>query len=225
MKLLFFDMEFANGKVTGSIYSIGYLVTDESFRVLVPPTDLLISPECAWNSYVEEHILAYPKEDVEAAPNFPSRYEQLSRLFSDADVAVGFSLGNDTRALKSDCERYGLSPLDFRTFDLERLCKQMDEHREAHGLAGYVKAWYGETPDNQHRSDGDAYATMMLLRAVCGQKHVTPEMLMEAYPSCVSRSLTQDKKKARKVKHRYGKKRSRSGKSKPKEAVASSKDV
>ena len=33
-------MEFANGKVPGSIYSIGYLVTDGDFEILVPPTDL-----------------------------------------------------------------------------------------------------------------------------------------------------------------------------------------
>ena len=29
MKILYFDMEFANGQVPGSIYSIGYVVTDE----------------------------------------------------------------------------------------------------------------------------------------------------------------------------------------------------
>ena len=72
MKILFFDMEFANGRVKGSIYSIGYTVTDEDFQTLVPPTDILIDPDSAWNSYVEENILAYPKELVESSQNFLS---------------------------------------------------------------------------------------------------------------------------------------------------------
>ena len=99
MKLLFFDMEFADGRVPGSIYSIGYLVTDENFEIIVPPTDLLINPDSTWNEYVEANILAYPKETVEAAPTFPALYSQLKKLFEDADVAVGFAVNNDTRAL------------------------------------------------------------------------------------------------------------------------------
>ena len=117
MKLLFFDMEFANGQVPGSIYSLGYLVTDEEFNILVPPTDLLINPDAKWNTYVEENILAYPKDEVEAAPKFSELYATVKELFESADLAVGFALNNDTRELKRDCRRYALEPLKFRTFD------------------------------------------------------------------------------------------------------------
>lgn len=188
MKILFFDMEFANGKVPGSIYSLGYLVTDENFEILTPPTDLLINPDSTWNEYVETNILAYPKEIVEAAPLFPVCYETVSELFECADVAVGFAVSNDVRALRKNCERYGLPQLRYRAFDTERLCRLMEEHKEAHGLGGYVQAWCGEEPDNRHRSDGDAYATMMLLRGICRAKHVTPEMLFAVYPQCMSLS-------------------------------------
>ena len=184
MKFLFFDMEFANGQVAGSVYSLGYLMTDEDFHILMPQTDLLIDPDCTWNEYVEQNILAYPKEEVEAAPSFFERYEEIKALFDGADVAVGFAVSNDTRALRKACERYGLEPLTFRYFDTEKLCRKMNEHKEAHGLGGYVKAWCGEEPDNRHRSDGDAYATMMLLRAICRSKHATPEMMLLAYPEC-----------------------------------------
>ena len=193
MKLLFFDMEFANGQVPGSIYSFGYLMTDENFEILHPMTDLLINPESTWNDYVKKNILAYPVETVEAAPKFPAVYEQLKALFDEADIAVGFSVSNDTRALKKDCERYGLEPIAFWHFDTERLCRMMEEHKEAHGLGGYVKAWCGVTPDNQHRSDGDAYATMMLMRAVCEAKHVDSEMMVDAYPECVGESVVKEK--------------------------------
>ena len=50
MKLLFFDMEFADGKVPGSIYSLGYLMTDENFEIIRPQTDLIINPDSSWNA-------------------------------------------------------------------------------------------------------------------------------------------------------------------------------
>ena len=129
MKLLFFDMEFANGKVPGSIYSFGYLMTDENFETVLPQTDLLMDPDSTWNEYVEAKILAYPKEEVEAAPKFPEHYEALKALFEQADIAVGFAVNNDTRALRKNCERYGLLPLKFRVFDMELLCRMQEEYK------------------------------------------------------------------------------------------------
>lgn len=207
MRLLFFDMEFADGRVPGSIYSIGYLVTDEHFRVLIPPTDVLIHPDSTWNDYVVAKILAYPKAEVEAAPKFPAHYKKLKKLFAKADLAVGFAVGNDVRALRKDCERYELAPLSFRTLDMEKLCKLQDEHKDAHGLGGYVRAWCGEDPKNQHRSDGDALATMMLLRAICEQKHVTPSMILEAFPDSCGVSMQKEKKKTTKPKRSFFRRR------------------
>ena len=201
MKLLFFDMEFADGRVPGSIYSFGYLVTDENFEIVIPPTDLLINPESTWNEYVEQNILAYSKEEVESSPNFLQLYPQLKELFEGVDLAVGFALNNDLRALRKDCERYGVPMISFSHFDTERLCRMMEEHKEAHGLGGYVEAWCGETPDHRHRSDGDAYATMLLFRAICTAKHATPEMMQLAYPECMG-LRKEEKKMPKKAKRR-----------------------
>lgn len=184
MKILYFDMEFANGQVPGSIYSIGYVVTDEEFRILTPPTDLCIRPECEWNEYVEQNILAYPKEDVEASPSFAERYDEIKALFADCDIAVGFAVSNDVKALRRACERYALPHIPYRRFDVERLARMQPEHKDAHGLGGYFEAWCGEDVENRHRSDGDAYATMLLLKAICRHLHVTADMLFEAYPEC-----------------------------------------
>lgn len=205
MKLLFFDMEFADGRVPGSIYSFGYLVTDEGFEILTPPTDLLINPESTWNEYVEQNILAYPKEEVESSPNFLQLYPKLKELFESVDLAVGFALNNDLRALRKDCERYGLPMINFPFFDTERLCRMMEEHKEAHGLGGYVEAWCGEVPDHRHRSDGDAYATMLLFRAICIAKHATPEMMQIAYPECMGLQKEEKKvpKKAKRRRRRH----------------------
>ena len=226
MKILFFDMEFADGRVPGSIYSIGYLLTDEDFQILIPPTDLLINPDSTWNEYVKTHILAYPKEEIDAAPRFCDVFEEIKALFGKADLAVGFSTSTDTRAMRKACERYGLEPFSFRCFDTEKLCRRMDEHKEARGLGGCVEAWCGQEPDNRHRSDGDAYATMLLLRAVCEAKHATPEMILAAYPECESDALKSPKAQPDKKKKR-GKFFRRKPKSTPKNqnAAPKSQDV
>jgi DNA polymerase III epsilon subunit-like protein len=200
MKILFFDMEFANGKVPGSIYSIGYVVSNENFEILEKATDLLINPDAPWNEYVEQNILAYPKADVEAAPIFPEVYDSVRTLFEDVDMAVGFAVNNDVRALRKNCERYGLPQIRYNAFDTERLCRLIEEHREAHGLGGYYTAWCGTAPDNQHRSDGDAHATMRLFQTICEAKHATPEMIAVAYPECLQSSIQSQKKQLQKGK-------------------------
>ena len=200
IRILYFDMEFANGQVPGSIYSIGYLVTDERFRSKKASADLLINPECQWNNYVERKILAYPKSQVESALAFPKHYKKLKKLFSSVDIAVGFAVSNDVKALNKDCERYRLEPLSYRWFDVEQLCRLQDEHRDARGLAGCYKAWCGGKPhDHRHRSDGDAYATMRVLEEICKHSHVTVDMLIEAYPECAGDSVPVNRRQMKKL--------------------------
>lgn len=88
LKLLFFDMEFANGKIPGSVFSFGYVITDEEFNILAGPTDICMNPDCEWNEYVAKNILAYPMESIETSPLFPDRYEVIKDLFASVDVAV-----------------------------------------------------------------------------------------------------------------------------------------
>ena len=208
MKLLFFDMEFANGKIPGSVFSFGYVVTDEEFNILSGPVDICINPDCEWNEYVAKNILAYPIETIEASPLFPACYEEIKALFDEADIAVGFSVGNDIAALRRACERYALSPILYSWFDMEKLCRMADKHREAHGLAGCVTAWCKAAPENQHRSDGDALATMHLMRAICRDAHVDGEMLTIAYPECAGdTSIAQEPPKKEKKPHTGSKNR------------------
>ncbi len=195
MRLLFFDMEFADGRVPGSVFSFGYVMTDENFKILTPPTDICINPESSWNGYVLHHILAYPKKVIDDSPNFPKVYPQIRKLFEKADLAVGFAVKNDITALKKDCERYSLPQIPYRWMDTEQLCRMLGEYPEAHGLSGYVQAWCKKIPEHQHRSDGDALATMLLLEAICKSKHVTPAMLTEAFPACTGYTIPPQKKR------------------------------
>ena len=224
MKLLFFDMEFANGKIPGSVFSFGYVITDQEFNILEGPTDICINPDCEWNEYVVKNILAYPMESIETSPLFPDRYEDIKNLFASVDVAVGFSVSNDITALRRACARYELSPILYRWFDMEKLCRRADKHKEAHGLSGYVVAWCGAPPENQHRSDGDALATMHLMRTICADAHVDGEMLMVAYPECAGETTAVQNppknKKAVPTSHKGSKRRQRSRHRKKKSAEA-----
>ena len=192
MKILFFDMEFANGKIPGSVYSFGYVRTDRKFRLTEPQTDLLINPDCEWNDYVRQHILAYPMATVKQAAPFPAYYKRLKKLLCRSDLIVGFAVKNDTTALRKACERYGLKPLAFRCLDLERVCRSLRDHPQAHGLDGYVRAYTGMEPENRHRSDGDAFATMMLLRAICRKHGVDAKDVSKIYSAAFIDSLPQE---------------------------------
>lgn len=192
MKILFFDMEFANGKIPGSVYSFGYVRTDQKFRLTEPQTDLLINPDCVWNDYVRNHILAYPMATVRQASLFPAYYKRMKKLLCRSDLVVGFAVKNDTTALRRACERYGLKPLSFRCLDLERVCRSLRDFPQAHGLDGYVRAYTGIDPANRHRSDGDANATMMLLRAICEKHGIAPKDLAKVYASAFLDSLPQE---------------------------------
>ncbi len=200
MKILFFDMEFANGKVPGSVYSLGYVQTNHKFQLTEPQTDLLMNPDCAWNDYVRTHILAYPMKTVKEAALFPSYYKRIKRLLTKSDLVVGFSVKNDTTALFRACQRYGLKPLTFQCLDMERMCKMLGDHPEAHGLSGYVRAYCKVNPDNQHRSDADAYATMLLLKEICTLHEISPKKITKEYARCFVTSVTPPPEKVRKKK-------------------------
>lgn len=195
MKILFFDMEFANGKIPGSVYSFGYVQTDRNFTLIQPQTDLLINPDCAWNDYVRWKILAYPMKTVEQASLFPSYYKRLKKLLCRSDLVVGFAVKNDTTALRRACERYGLKPLSFRCLDLERVCRSLRDYPEAHGLDGLTRAYTGIEPENRHRSDGDAYATMMLLRAICTKHGLDVREIPKMFAAAILDSVPAEEKK------------------------------
>lgn len=200
MKILFFDMEFANGKIPGSVYSFGYVRTDRKFRLTEPQTDLLINPDCEWNDYVRRNILAYQMSTVKQASLFPAYYKRMKKLLCKSDLVVGFAVKNDTTALRKACERYGLKPLSFRCLDLERVCRSLRDYPQAHGLDGYVHAYTGIDPANRHRSDGDAYATMLLLKGICEKHGVDVRDVAKIYAAAFTDSLPQEMQEGKKGK-------------------------
>ena len=174
--------------------------TDRKFRLTEPQTDLLINPDCEWNDYVRRNILAYQMSTVKQASLFPAYYKRMKKLLCKSDLVVGFAVKNDTTALRKACERYGLKPLSFRCLDLERVCRSLRDYPQAHGLDGYVRAYTGIDPANRHRSDGDAYATMLLLKGICEKHGVDVRDVAKIYAAAFTDSLPQEMQEGKKGK-------------------------
>ena len=166
MNYLFFDIECANcynGK--GKIYSFGYLLTDQNFNILTPPTDLLINPNCKFDFYVKKHILAYDVSFVKQNPDFKERYPLIKQLMCDENtVCFGYGIQNDLGFLKHDCKRYDLPFIEAKVFDVQKLIT-LALSRPARKLEVEYCELVGEE-EGAHRSDIDAMRTMKIAKSI-----------------------------------------------------------
>ena len=94
----------------------------------------------------------------------------------------------------------GSSPLLFDASTWKSSAAHWETIRKPHGLSGYVRAYCGIEPENQHRSDGDAYATMLLLREICQKHSISPKQIKTVFASHFVDSLPPASAKIRKKK-------------------------
>ena len=176
MKYLFFDIECANCYHNkGKIFSFGYVLTDENFCVL-EQSDLLINPKVQkWDFYVLKKILRYPMAQIIASPDFSIASQKIFSMLSDPQTIVfGFALSNDIRFLMDDSERYSLTLPAFDYYDVQSMLKIKENSKMPCSLEKAVEM-YCETPiATLHRSDADAYNTMLLLQSLCKTMQSSP---------------------------------------------------
>lgn len=183
MKFLFFDLECARTFKGGNgvICEFGYVLTDENFDVLKKDV-LLIAPETDFNKYVVENMLAFKKEEYEAAPNFEARYEEIKRLFEEESVAVvGHTTDVDARCLNFATKRYGLPFIDFDFYDLKKIYMHRKKDTRSVGLERMLAELKPDFKGHIHRSDDDAYATMLVLKELCRQSGLDGASLIAEY--------------------------------------------
>ena len=186
MKYLFFDIECANcyGNCA-KLFSLGYLITDEDFNILHPMEDVLINPRDRFDWYVAKKMMAYPREIFKDKPPFPDFYDRFREMFEDEDtIAVGYAVTNDVHFLHDDCKRYGLAPLTYRFYDVQQLLARQPENNTAKNLEDSLLSWCGIEPENLHRSDEDAYHTMLIMKAIAAYHGTNLPGIMERYPDC-----------------------------------------
>lgn len=219
MKYLFFDIECANCyNNCAKIFSLGYCITDENFNILHDKEDVLINPRDRFDWYVAKKMMAYPRSIFADKPAFPEFYEFFKAMFEDPDtVVIGYAVTNDVHFLQDDCKRYDLTPFTYRFYDVQQIYARQPENNTAKNLEDSLLSWCGIEPENLHRSDEDAYNTMLILKAIAAYHGKNLPELLEMYPDCggFTEGFTMEyawKKPegeagAKKKRHRGGKKR------------------
>ena len=186
MKYLFFDIECANCyQNCAKIFSLGYVVTDENFNILHDKEDVLINPRDRFDWYVAKKMMAYPREIFKDMPPFPDFYDRFREMFEDEDtMAVGYAVTNDVHFLHDDCKRYGLAPYTYKFYDLQQLYARQPVNNTAKNLEDSLLSWCNIEPENLHRSDEDAYNTMLIMKAIAEYHGTNIPGLMEMFPDC-----------------------------------------
>ncbi len=186
MKYLFFDIECANCyQNCAKIFSLGYVITDEDFNIIHPMEDVLINPRDRFDWYVAKKMMAYPREIFKDMPPFPDFYERFREMFEDEDtMVIGYAVTNDVHFLHDDCKRYGLAPYTYRFYDVQQLYARQPVNNTAKNLEDSLLSWCNIEPQNLHRSDEDAYHTMLIMKAIAEYHGTNLPGLMEMFPDC-----------------------------------------
>ncbi len=182
MNYCFFDIECANcygGK--GKICSFGYVLTDEHFRVL-EKKDIVINPRSSFN-LGPDLKLAYTKAEFRQAPPFPDFYDEIGALLEYPEyVILGYSIENDCNFLRADCKRYDLPCFDFPFHDVQCMVMQMFDLQNMPSLQKALE-FFGMHEDQEiHKSDDDAYMTMLAMKGACQHLGITAAELLDRYP-------------------------------------------
>ncbi len=231
MKYLFFDIECANCyNNCAKIFSLGYVVTDEDFNILHEKEDILINPRDRFDWYVAKKMMAYPRSIFADKPPFPDFYNRFKEMFEDPDtVVIGYAVTNDVHFLHDDCKRYGLPSLSYRFYDVQQIYARQPENNEAKNLEDSLLAWCGIEPENLHRSDEDAYDTMLILKAIAKYHNTNLPGVLAMYPECGGETKDfiidygwkkSDSEKAKKKRHRGGKKKKKAEEPSEEELIA-----
>lgn len=185
MKYVFFDIECAAVfKNAAKICAFGYVVTDESFRVLARE-DILLNPKGKFHltdrKGNEGLVLPYEYEDFKKYPLFPSAYPKIKALLEDKEhVVLGHATMNDVKYLNLETQRYHLPPFRFTYYDTQFLYMSITGNfKQQCGLGTIAEALGVEfTP---HRAVDDAYATMRVCEAICKRENADVLTIAKRY--------------------------------------------
>lgn len=173
MNLLFFDIECACVyKNTAKICAFGYVLCDEKFNI-IEKKDILINPKGKFHltDGRGEHglVLPYEYSQFKNYPCFPQVYPQIRELLQDrGNLVFGHATLNDVKYLDLETLRFKLQPFDFSFSDSQLMyMTSIGDFTRQFGLEYITKDLNVEfTP---HRAADDAYATMMVVKALCAK--------------------------------------------------------
>ena len=190
MKLVFFDIECANcfqGK--GKICSFGYVITDENFNIL-EKNDIIINPNSKFN-LGPDLKLAYSVQDFKKSSLFPVYYDEIETILTDDDCFVfGFSVNNDARYVRDECIRYNLPSINYTFYDVQKMYMLFLKTKNQPSLIGLCNSYNIKASQSIHKSDEDAYMTMLLLKNFVAVSEKNIIDIINEYPGCIG--ISQD---------------------------------
>lgn len=165
MRYVFFDVEGANPRLR-TMCSFGYVVTDEDFNV-TERDDIAINPHSEYDWYVAKNIIKYSTDELREMPSFGAVYRRISGLLTGADTLIfGYSIINDLDYINAECKRYRKKSLDFRYYDIQKLVCLYRNEKNQIGLENAASMFDIVDEADKHRSDRDAYMSMLVLRGL-----------------------------------------------------------
>lgn len=188
MRYLFFDIECANCfNGNGKICSFGYVLTDTKFRVL-DKRDILINPRSKFHLRgAKDGIeLAYPEEVFRSQPDFKHFYSEIRELLTARDqIVFGHSVANDVGFIRSDCVRYNLPPINYEFYDGQILFQKITNRQRNISLES-INEYFGYNTNESvlHKSDDDAYVTMLSIKSMAEKMGMPIEELIKLCPAC-----------------------------------------
>lgn len=183
MDYISFDIECANSyNGRAKICSFGYCIADAQLRV-TEKRDIIVNPKSRFNPGMTksgEIVLAYTKEQFRAAPDFAAVYPEIKSLLEAPNrVAIGHSVLNDVGFLRAECARYRLPQLEYDYIDAQTI-HHVDSATEHVMSLDKIADEYG-IEFIPHKSDDDAYATVLYLAAICAKNDLPVDRLLAKY--------------------------------------------
>ena len=190
MNYIFFDIECANCQGgQAKICSFGYVVTDERLEV-TEKEDWIINPKAPFMLTGHRNRpfikLAYEKEEFKQAPSFPKLYDRIKALFRRPDSMIfGYAADNDAGYLKCEFLRYSLPSVNFTYYDLQKILHfAIPEAGQNQVSLSKAAALFTDEEINQdiHKSDEDAFLSMLVLKGLSKKLNISPKELTARYP-------------------------------------------
>ena len=178
MDIIFFDIECCDGK---HICEFGYVLTDMQFNVIAQEV-FTINPEMPFDltgrANQRDIELYFSETKYYMSPIFPEYYEKIKGLLTSPDRLIfGHAVNNDAKFIKDACDRYELEQIDFTFCDTQRVFDIEMKSDKNISLEDAVNVLELPKPEYFHRSDCDAYATMLVLKSLCQRIELTPDTI------------------------------------------------
>ncbi len=165
-KYLSFDIECCDGI---HMCEFGYVIFDEEFN-LIEKKVILINPEHKFRLKDRPHEddleLHHSEDEYKNSPLFSEVYSEIKAIIENPEyIIIGFSLKNDEEYLATACKNYRKEPIKFSYYDFQILYKAYTKSANRPSVEKFIND-LGIDEIIQHKSEDDAYAVMLGLKAI-----------------------------------------------------------